>query len=290
VLTLFSVPKPFRNHIGTIQTNALQSWLKLEPRSEVILFGHEEGTAAVATRLGMVHLPEVSCNEFGTPLLNDLFEKAQQIATHQVICFVNADMILMDDFMTAIRSVSRSKKSFLMVGRRWNLDLHQPFDFDRHDWEKNLRLYAREHGSPGSRFYIDYFVFPKGLFKNLPPFAIGRAAFDNWLLWRARSLGASLVDASQVVMAVHQNHDYAHHPEGKAGVYEGTEAKRNKELMGGSHRLFTLEDASHYLTASGLKRNLSRQYFRRRWKFFKKSYRRSWHRLGNRESSEENIP
>jgi hypothetical protein len=289
VLTLFSVPKSFRNHIGTIQTNALQSWLKLEPRCEVILFGHEDGTAAVATRLGVSHLPKLRCNEFGTPLLNDLFEKAQEIAANRVICFVNADMILMDDFMAAVTSVCQVKKSFLMVGRRWNLDLHQPFDFDRHDWDKNLRLYARDHGSPGSRFYIDYFVFPKGLFKNLPPFAIGRAAFDNWLLWRARSLGASLVDASQVVMAVHQNHDYAHHPDGQAGVYEGPEAKRNKELMGGSHRLFTLEDASHYLTASGLKRNLTRRYLRRRWKFLKKSWRRSLHQRGRHESGDDGI-
>ena len=48
MLTLFSTPKPFRGHIAVIQTNAIRSWLELEPACEVILFGDEEGTAEVA--------------------------------------------------------------------------------------------------------------------------------------------------------------------------------------------------------------------------------------------------
>lgn len=265
-----------------IQTNALRSWLKLEPPCDVILFGDEDGTAATAGRFGVAHLPAVSCNEFGTPLLNDLFEKAQEIAAHKLVCFVNADIILMNDFMSAVKAVYGSKESFLMVGRRWNLDLRQPFNFERPGWADNLRLTAKQHGNPGLPYYIDYFVFPKGLFENLPPFAIGRAAFDNWLLWKARSAGAALVDASEAIMAVHQNHDYAHHPEGREGVYLGFEAKRNRELMGGSHHLFTLEDATHCLTPSGLKRNLSRRYFRRKWKFLRRALR---HRLRQRKTA-----
>lgn len=273
MLTLFSVPKPFRDHIGIIQANALQSWLKLEPRCEVILFGAEEGASEMAQRFGALHVPDVSCNEFGTPLLNDLFDKAQAIATCPLICYVNADMILMDDFTRSVDSLYRFKQSFLMVGRRWNVDLNEPFDFERDEWDDSLRLYAQQHGKPGSQYYMDYFVFPKGLFKTMLPFAIGRPPFDNWLLWKARSLGASLVDASEVIMAVHQNHDYAHHPEGRIGVYEGPEAKRNRELMGGSHHFFTLEDATHRLTASGLRRNLSPKYFRRKWKFARRALR-----------------
>jgi hypothetical protein len=265
-----------------IQSNALQSWLKLEPRCEVILFGDEDGTAATAARFGVVHSAAVSCNEFGTPLLNDLFEKAQQIATHELVCFVNADIILMNDFTSAVKAVYPSKESFLMVGRRWNLDLRQTFNFEQPSWGDNLRAAARQHGDPGLPYYIDYFVFPKGLFEDLPPFAIGRAAFDNWLLWKARSSGAALVDASETIMAIHQNHDYAHHPEGREGVYLGFEAKRNRELMGGTHHLFTLEDATHRLTPTGLKRNLSPRYLRRKWKFFRRALR---HRLRQRKAA-----
>jgi hypothetical protein len=277
VLTLFSVPKPFRNHIGTIQSNALQSWLKLAPDCEVILFGTEEGTAEMASRFGAVHKPDVSRNEFGTPLLDGLFERAQDIATYPVICYVNADMILMADFVRSIESLRQLSDTYLMVGRRWNVDLDEAFDFQRADWNDALRLYAKQYGQLGSQYYIDYFVFPKGLFTKVPPFAIGRPPFDNWLLWKARSLGASLIDATEAVMAVHQNHDYAHHPDGRTGVYHGLEAQRNRQLMEGAHHFFTLEDATHRLTPSGLRRNLSAKYFRRKWKFARRALRHSWH-------------
>jgi hypothetical protein len=273
VLTLFSIPKAFRNHIGVIQTNALQSWLQLQPQCEIILFGDEAGTDQTAARFGVSHCPAIARNEFGTPFLNDIFEKAQAIASHPVICYVNADMILLNDFTTSVDALRHVKQPFLMVGRRWNLDLTEPLDFVRADWADALRRSARERGVLGSQYYIDYFVFPRGLFTNVPPFAIGRPPFDNWLLWKARSVGAFLVDASELVVAVHQNHDYTHHSGGRVGVYEGPEAKYNRELIGGSHHFFTLEDATHHLTRSGLKRNLSPRYFRRKWKFARRALR-----------------
>lgn len=73
------------------------------------------------------------------------------------------------------------------------------------------------------------------------------------------------MDASKIVMAVHQNHDYSHHPEGSSGVWQGPEAWANRKLTGGGHHLFTLADATHRLTPAGLERNLSGEYFHRRW-------------------------
>lgn len=264
MVSLFSVPKPFRGHIGVIQTNALQSWVRLSPPCEIFLLGNEEGTAEAAARFRVRHLPDVLRNEYGTPLLNDVFERTQEMATRGLMCYVNADIILMSDFMRAVEHVRRLKKSFLIVGRRVDIDLRQSLNVEQPDWEEGFRLYVQEHGKPRPPEWIDYFVFPRWLYQDLLPFAIGRAAFDNWLLWRARSLGAPLVDASEAIMAVHQNHDYSHHPQGQKGVWEGSEARRNRELMGGWHHCFTLADATHRLTSTGLRLNLSGEYLRRR--------------------------
>jgi len=293
MISLFSAPKPFRGHIGDIQKNALASWIRLSPPCEIILFGDEKGTAEMATRFGVRHVPEVLRNEYGTPLLNDLFEKAQAMATHNLMCYVNADIILMSDFMRATERVRRLKKSFLMVGRRLDIDLEQSLNVEQPDWEERFRLYAREHGKPRPAEWIDYFVFPRGLYQDLLPFAIGRAAFDNWLLWKARSLGAPVVDASEAVLAVHQNHDYSHHPQGQKGVWEGSEAKSNIALLGGGHHCFTLADATHSVTPTGLKLNLSGEYFRRRWEVAVMALR-SWtlpvrHRLGLRRSNMDHL-
>ncbi len=146
-----------------------------------------------------------------------------------------------------------------MVGRRWNIDLDQPLDFSQPDWQERLRASVLTLGKPTPPEWIDYFVFPRGFYRDLHPFALGRAGFDNWLLWRARSLGGPIIDASEVVMVVHQKHDYSHHPRGKDGVWNGVEAKRNRELMGGWHHCFTLSDATYRLTPAGLKLNLRKE-------------------------------
>jgi hypothetical protein len=71
MLTLFTVPKAFKEHINNIQLNAILSWMSLRPRPEIILFGDDEGTPEVAEELGLRHVPEIACNEYGTPLVGD---------------------------------------------------------------------------------------------------------------------------------------------------------------------------------------------------------------------------
>jgi hypothetical protein len=237
--------------------NALQSWAQLSPLCEIILFGDEEGIAEAAYRLGARHVSQVSRNEYGTPLLDDVFSKAQAAARYDVMCYINADIILSSCMIRAVESVQKKKKAFLVIGRRWNISLERQIDFSGSDWEEQFRAQVRRSGNPSPPEWIDYFIFPRGFYRGLLPFALGRAAFDNWLLWKARSLGAPIIDASEVVTVAHQNHGYSHHPQGQKGVWLGREAKRNRELMGGEHRCFTLSDASHKLTPAGLRLNLS---------------------------------
>jgi len=265
MITIFSVPKPFCGHIGVIQRNALESWTRLFPHCEVFLLGDGQGIDEISASYMVRHIRDVAVNEYGTPLLNDVFEKAQAAARHELMCYVNADIILMSDFARAVEFMSTLKTAFLMAGRRWDIDLMQPLDFQRDTWDECLRRNVRQVGRPRPPEWIDYFVFVRGLFSDLPPFTIGRAGYDNWLLWKARSRGAKLVDASEVVMVVHQNHDYSHHPEGQRGVWEGAEAKKNRALMGSARRCFTLADATHRLTPTGIRRNVTPEYLRRRW-------------------------
>ena len=84
---------------------------------------------------------------------------------------------------------------------------------------------------------------------------IGRPGWDNWLLWYALYSGIPLIDASAVVFAVHQNHDYSYHPDGESGVWQGEEAQENYKLLEGNRMFRTLENATHCLQADGLHRN-----------------------------------
>jgi hypothetical protein len=54
-----------------------------------------------------------------------------------------------------------------------------------------------------------------------------------------------------VVMAVHQNHDYSHHPHGS--LWKGDELLANAKLVGGAEHQFILCDATHVLTPHKLR-------------------------------------
>lgn len=284
MLTIFSTPKPFRGHEAIIQRNAIKSWTLLRPDCEIILFGDEEGSAAVANEFHIRHEPDVRRDERGTKYLHHIFHRAQEIAQFDLLCYVNCDIMLMSDFMPAVQHVSQWSSRFLMIGHRWDVDIAEPWDFQRPSWESHLRNIALQKGQQRPHSYVDYFVFPRGTYRNIPPLVIGRVAWDNWLVWKARASGLPVVDASAVVLPVHQNHDYAYHPHGEKGVWHDELAERNRELAGGWTHFYTIADATYHLTPSGIRRNLSRQYWARRKTLVKRSIiditRRIRHRLG----------
>ena len=84
--------------------------------------------------------------------------------------------------------------------------------------------------------------------------------WDNWTVWKALDMKKPVVDASRVVTAVHQNHDYRHHPQGKAGVWYGEDAGANYKLAGGWKHLRTIADSNEVLRADGLKGNPARHW------------------------------
>ena len=252
MLTIFSCPKPFLGLFNIIQRNAVQSWRRLGPEVEVILMGDDEGTSQVAKEFGVHHISDVARNASGTPLISSLFEKAQEEATCERMCYVNADIILMSDFLQAIKRVASEMPRSLMVGRRWNLDLKEPVDFNA-NWEEWLLTQVADRGKLYYHFAIDYFVFLKGILGEIPPFAIGRPAWDNWVLYRACSENVPVVELTKAVRVVHQSHDYSHHPSGWVGAMKGEESKQNIKLAGQVGHAYSLLDARYCLTEKGVK-------------------------------------
>jgi len=257
-ITVFSIPKPFEGHNKVIQLNAIRSWLRLRPNCEIMLFGNDKGTTEVAAELGVTYVPDVELNEYGTPLVSSMFSNAQKIARYDTLCYVNADIILLSDFQPAINQVQKPR--FLVAGQRWDIDINELLDFNQPDWEMQFREMVKNRAKLHPKSGIDYFVFPRGLYKDMPPLAVGRGLWDNWLIYRVRTLKAPVIDASRVITVVHQNHDYSHHPGGAEGVWKGPEIKRNIELAGGLDHAFSLDYATYLLTAQGLKRAFKPRY------------------------------
>jgi hypothetical protein len=259
MLTIFSVPKPFEGHIGLIQRNAIRSWTALGPTCQVILCGDEWGAEEAAAEFGVDLIPDVERNEFGTPLLSSVFRSAEERATHDLLCYANGDLIFFPDLLDGLRLVADVYERFLVVGDATNLDLREALEGD---FERDLRRRAAAAGSVRGRQWIDYFVFRRGSIGQLPAFAVGRPQWDNWMIWRARSLRIPVVDASATVLVVHQEHSYGHVRQARGKRWDGPEGDRNLSLLKFKERAFSLDDVTHRLTSAGLIR--SPGTFRRR--------------------------
>ena len=241
LITIFSAPKPFNDaHINLIQRNAIHSWKALGKDVEIALIGSEEGMKAVAQELETAHIPVVRTNHEGTPLVSSIFELGRSLNQSPLLAYVNTDVVLLSDFLTAVRLIFEKATNFLIVGQRWDMDVWEQIQMTS-GWEtcfrKDLQVSGRLHPPTGS----DYFIFPRECFQEIPDFAVGRAGWDNWMIYKGRREGWKVVDATSAITAIHQDHDYSHLPEGKPH-YRLPESDENVRLAGGKRTVFHLED------------------------------------------------
>jgi hypothetical protein len=200
-----------------------------------------------------VHVPEIRKTQYGTPYLDDVFNKAQQLAHYDIVCYCNADIIFFDDILEAIKKIPL--KEYLMVGERWDVDVAAPIDTTRENWSNEFRLYAREHHTLLDFMGMDYFIFPKGMLLNMLPFAVGRRGWDNWLIYHIRSRLIPVIDASSIVHVVHKNHSYSHIPDKKGTRWDGPESSANLKLIQNRQiYLWELADSDWILTTEGPKK------------------------------------
>ena len=245
-VTLFSAPKPFTEpQIATIQRNAVKSWTLL-PEVEVLLIGAENGVEHTANELGVKYLPNVKCTDAGTPFISSMFQLARENSDSDLLCIINTDMILFPDFVEAVKQVQKQKSNFVLLSQRWDLEVNEPIEF-ANDWQNRLSSIVHRQGSLHRPAGSDFFLFPRFCYTEVPDFAIGRAGWDNWMIYKARQEKWPVIDGTPSVMIVHQNHDYRHLPGGKTH-YTHPETDENIRLAGGPAAVrYTILDATHRL-------------------------------------------
>ncbi len=259
MLTLFAIPKAFEGHIGIIQRNAIKSWTLLKPRPEIILFGNESGTSEICKESHLRHISHVRQTACSTPLVNALFEDAQKLSDTDLMCYINSDIILMDDFISAIEKIPKPIDKFLLIARRWEVEIRELLNYDEEDWKAQLYKHAVTSGRRGGG--SDFFVFSKGLYKEIPPFSLGRGYWDPWLIWNARKGGVPVFDATNITNPIHQNHAYAFQKEGQNRFDSDPEVRRNFQLNGGWRYFFQYSIPTHRLLDSGVQKVPLIHYF-----------------------------
>jgi len=175
-----------------------------------------------------------------------MFQVVRKNSRSDNLCIINTDMILMDDFLQAAQQVVKLKEHFVLLSQRWDLDMEAPIEFTQ-GWEEKLRSSIHGNGILHRPAGSDFFLFPRSCYDEVPDFAIGRAGWDNWMIYKAHEEKWPIIDGTPSITLIHQNHDYSHLPDSKPH-YTLPETNENIRLAGGEPVIrYTIVDSTYSL-------------------------------------------
>ncbi len=248
-LTIVSTCKPFIGDDAIRQRNSIISWITAVKPQNVLLVGDEPGVAEISEEFGLMNDKEVDRIDGRLPSLQGVLD-SPSLRDSPFVCYVNADVILPANTTDVLERVARQMSQFMIVGERWNIDLLRPIK-STEIADRSLETFARQHGRLPGPHWVDYFIYPQGLLGEIPRLAIAGGLWDHWLVGRALQQGASVVDATSVLTAIHQEHQ---RPDANAAESRWT---TNLEVIGDQRMLRTIADATHSLATDGGITNMS---------------------------------
>ena len=213
-LAIFTTLKPAKGRACENQSRSLENWRAVFGGVNIVRF---EGPLVPFKK--MVEDVERDCNA-------------------EILMYANADILFDKTQMLGLyqswdnRLPPMLRDGFLLTGQR--VDIFE-------DGSKRL------HHPSG----MDYFIFKRGLFSDLPKVTMGRAYCDSALVAYCLRRRIPVVDASYAIKAEHQFHDYNHLDGGRSAVWKGDEALENKRVNGLCDFGPNVLDATHTLLPDG---------------------------------------
>ena len=255
MVTFFSSPRPFKEaHTIIIQHNAIRSWLSLRPQPQILLMGDDEGVSEVAKEYSIDHVPDVELDQNKIPMRSSMCAIARQVAEYDMLCIINSDIIILDNFVRGLEAIDLDR--FVAAGRRYDLTVEREIEFANPSWRTLLSEDIAQNGALHGPSAIDYVVYPKDMMPMiLPPFPMNMPGWDPWFLYEHKRNGIPVVDLSQLVRVVHQNHETKRENAAKQRRWRtDSQSMRKLSSIGGFENMMTLREADYIVSRLGMRR------------------------------------
>ncbi|XP_069135178.1 uncharacterized protein [Argopecten irradians] len=205
LVTLFTSWRTFPKRYE-VYNNTLRNWLTLQPHVKLLLFTNDK-VSEKYKQLGWTVLPIKHQIKNFTVLKSMFLEAMELIPKSKLYGFSNGDLLFTGSFVDSLLAITKSpllsNKTYMVVGRR--LSTPKVTREEASSWENIQKASKRGKLMPDT-YGIDYFITtPKYNWKNVPDLQIGRAFYDNWVVYDARRKGYSVIDATGSLLAVHQD-------------------------------------------------------------------------------------
>ncbi|XP_052233104.1 uncharacterized protein LOC127845966 [Dreissena polymorpha] len=194
----------------------LINWRSLHPYVIPVVFTNESSVINECNKAGVTTLPLSNVAADGIPVLKYMFRDAMDHFNTSFYAFSNGDILFTDTLIRTLAHMIHSttgnlSKPVLIVGRRTNVE-NVTFEEGLH-WENITRI-SKSRGKLFGGWAEDYFITtPSYSWNKVAEVVIGRRAYDNWLVYNARKMKYTVIDATDTLVAVHQTT--------KAGNFEG---------------------------------------------------------------------
>jgi hypothetical protein len=195
--------KPITNEsLSIIQKNSIDSWLSLDIEKKILIINKDQSVKNLFRDSNVTIIEDYECsNHSDIPTWRTMRDKAVTIADKDdIIVWVNSDVMFDKSLVETINVVRNEVDDFVLVGQKldWQ-NFYNLKDFSRISELTPMNL----HGE----WAIDYFIFKKNAFENVPPFFIARMRFDNFLMNKAIN-EYTAIDCTETILCVHHRHDY----------------------------------------------------------------------------------
>jgi len=244
-MIIFSSPKPFNEVTTPVQLSAIRSWTLACPGARVFLFGDLQVVRPICEREGWLYAGSLPVTERGGEILSAMFSGMTRKYPNEMLLYLNSDILLEHTFSRSLAGLEQVPGPWLASCRRWCLPAWEEGAKQGPELLKFLgSVEARGHFGPASA--LDLFLF-RGLdLVSMPPFRIGHAGWDNWMIYHACMLGIPVIDLSLTTRACHCRHDYSYaRGNSSPKIRDGILEQENAWLLERENRRFHLGHASH---------------------------------------------
>ena len=197
--------KPISNDkIKIMQYNSINSWKWLDCEKEILVFNRESSIKEMCDELEIKNINDYESSDFSDlPTWRAMRNVACEFASeNDIIVWVNSDIVFDD---TLVHTINELKKSglddFILTGKRKNWPIF---------WELNNKeeINKIEFDKIGNEYEIDYFIYNKKHFSDLPKFFIARMKFDNYLMKLSIDSVEKTIDSTFAINSYHHEHGY----------------------------------------------------------------------------------
>src|SRR5690348_12197953 len=140
MVTFITTTKAFFDKNLINQVNAIKSWIIGNKYGcEVIIFQKEKGIEQIESLPNLTIIEEIKTNNNNVPFINAMFYEANSLAKNEILCFLNADIIINDKFIECLLNIHTSlKNNYLIVGQRIDTFFDNLIDFHDEKWFNHL--------------------------------------------------------------------------------------------------------------------------------------------------------